>query len=64
MSGPAFETLTERLQRRSAAVSARRVRRTLVWLVTLTLAAMAFVWAFLFGLELMAQLPRLLAVLP
>ena len=64
MSGPAFETLTERLQRRSAAVSARRVRRTLVWLVTLTLAAMAFVWAFLIGLELMAQLPRLLAVLP
>ena len=63
MSGPAFETLTERLQRRSAAVSARRVSRTLVWLVTLALAAMAFVWAFLFGLELLAQLPRLLAVL-
>ena len=63
MSGPAFETLTERLQRRSAAVSARRVSRTLVWLVTLALAALAFVWAFLFGLELLAQLPRLLAVL-
>ena len=63
MAESPFETLTERLQRRSAAVSARRVSRTLVWLVTLALAAMAFVWAFLFGLELLAQLPRLLAVL-
>ena len=63
MADHPFETLTERLQRRSAAVSARRVSRTLVWLVTLALAAMAFVWAFLFGLELLAQLPRLLAVL-
>ena len=62
MADHPFETLTERLQRRSAVVSARRVRRTLVWLVTLALAA-AFVWAFLFGPELLAQLPRLLAVL-
>jgi len=59
-----FETLTERLQRRSAAVTARRGRRILGWCVTVVLAAAAFGWTLLFGLELLAQLPRLWAALP
>jgi hypothetical protein len=63
MTESSFETLTERLQRRSDAMSARRVRRAIVWIVSLALAAAAGVWAFLFGIEVLAQLLRLMAVL-
>ncbi len=61
MTDDTYETLSERLQRRSAALSARRGRRAVGWCAALVLAVAVFIGAFVFGIELIAQVPRLWA---